>query len=78
MNDSGAGCRHDGDMTRKPAPTTVEVDPDLTVTVRSGAVALAAVLTRADAVRLAAALCEFASRTRGAPVQSRVELSAHR
>lgn len=78
MNDRRRGCRHDDAMTRKPAPTTVEVDPDLTVTVRSGAVALAAVLTRADAVRLAAALCEFASRARGAPAQPRVELFANR
>lgn len=71
-------------MTRKTAPTTVaapatvELDPDLQMTIRSGAVALAAVLTRADAVRLAAALCEFASRARGAPVQPRVELFANR
>ena len=65
-------------MTRKSAPTTVEVDPDLTVTIRSGAVALAAVLTPAAAIALAAALCTHAGRTRSAPAQDRVELFSQR
>lgn len=43
----------------KPNANTVELDPDLTLSVRAGSVAVAARLTRADALRLAGSLVQF-------------------
>lgn len=43
----------------KTQPTTVEVDHDLQITLRAGPVAVAARLSRTDAMRLAASLCQF-------------------
>ena len=60
----------------KTQPTTVEVDRDLQITLRAGSVAVAARLSRTDAMRLAASLCQFVADRPTRLVRDRVTPSA--
>jgi len=60
----------------KTQPTTVEVDQDLQITLRAGSVAVAARLSRTDAMRLAASLCQFVADRPTRLVRDRVTPSA--
>ena len=65
----------------KTQPTTIEVDPDLQITMRAGSVAVATRLSRTDAMRLAASLCQFVAdrptRLVRDRITQRVDLTAH-